>query len=67
MSWAREGLGSGEFEGPSVRMELVASVDVVDAILLALSEKYFPTWSVTAWVTDVQVVRPEKYAATPGR
>ena len=66
MSWTRQGLGSGEFEGPSVRMEVVASVEVVDSILLALSEKYFPTWSVMAWVTDVQVVRPEKYAATPG-
>ncbi len=67
MSWAREGLGSGEFEGPSVRLEVVASVEAVDAILVALSEKYFATWSIMAWVTDVQVVRPEKYAVTPGK
>ena len=66
MSWARQGPGSGEFEGPSVRLEVVASVEAVDSILMALSEKYFPTWSITAWVTDVQVVRPEKYAVTPG-
>lgn len=62
MSWVREGLGSGEFEGPAVRMEVVASVEAVDAILLALSGKYFEGWSVMAWVTDVQVVQPEKYA-----
>lgn len=62
MSWGREGLGSGEWEGPSVRLEVVAPPEVIDAILLALSERYFPTWSVMAWVSDVSVVRPEKYA-----
>ena len=61
MSWTREGLGSTEYEGPSVRLEVVASPEVTDAILLAL-ETYFPTWSVMAWVSDVTVVRAEKYA-----
>ena len=64
MSWARQGLGSGEYEGPSVRLEVVASPEVTDAILLALSERYFPTWSVMAWVSDVSVVRAEKYAVS---
>ena len=62
MSWGREGLGSGEFEGPSVRLEVVASAEVTDAILTALAERYFSTWSIMAWVSDVSVVRPEKYA-----
>lgn len=61
-SWGREGLGSGEWEGPSVRLEVVATPEVADAILLALSERYFPTWNIMAWVTDVSVVRAEKYA-----
>lgn len=65
MSWAREGLGAGEWEGPSVRLEVVAGTDVVDAILHALAERYFASWSVMAWVADVAVVRPQKYAATP--
>ena len=64
MSWTREGLGSGEFEGPSVRLEVVASVEVVDAILQALSERYFASWSIMAWVSDVSVVRAEKYAVS---
>lgn len=67
MSWGREGLGSGEWEGPSVRLEVVATSEVVDAILVAISERYFPTWSVMAWVQDAAVVRPEKYAASPPR
>ena len=62
MSWAREGLGSRDFEGPSVRIEVVASAEVTDAILTTLTEHYFPTWSVMAWVSDVFVIRPEKYA-----
>lgn len=65
MSWAGHGLGEIEYEGPSVRLELVATPEVVDAILLALTQRYFPEWSVMAWVSDVSVVRPEKYAATP--
>ena len=62
MSWSAAGLGSSEYEGPAVRLEVVASPEVTDAILLALSERYFPTWSVMAWVSDVSVVRAEKYA-----
>ena len=67
MSWAREGLGSGEWEGPSVRLEVVALPEIVDAILSTLSEKYFASWSLMAWVTDVAVVRAEKYAVSPSR
>ena len=62
VSWAREGLGSGEFEGPSIRLEVVATPEIVDAILLALSQRYFASWSMMAWVSDASVVRPEKYA-----
>lgn len=63
MSWSAAALGAGEHEGPSVRLEVVASHEVTDAILAALTERYFPTWSVTAWVSDVSVVRAERYAA----
>jgi hypothetical protein len=65
MSWAREGYGSGDWEGPSVRLEVVALPEVVDAILSALQEKYFASWSLMAWVSDAAVVRPEKYAVSP--
>jgi nitrogen regulatory protein P-II 2 len=64
VSWAREGLGSGEFEGPSIRLEVVASEEVIDTLLGVLSERYFPTWSVMAWVSDASVIRPEKYAVS---
>jgi nitrogen regulatory protein P-II 2 len=62
MSWGRAGPATGEFEGPSVRIEVVASAEVTDAVLTALAERYFPTWSIMAWVSDVSVIRPEKYA-----
>lgn len=65
MSWARGKAGASEWEGPSVRLEVVASAEIVDAILGALAERYFPTWSVMAWVSDAAVVRAEKYATAP--
>ena len=50
-----------------MRLEVVALPEIVDAILSTLSEKYFASWSLMAWVTDVAVVRAEKYAVSPSR
>ncbi|MDP1826443.1 MAG: hypothetical protein Q8L48_24455 [Archangium sp.] len=65
MSWTGQRGSTGEWEGPSVRLEVVATAEIVDAILVALAARYFPTWSVMAWVSDAAVVRAEKYASGP--
>lgn len=67
--WGNDGVRASEWEGPSVRLETVVTPEVAEALLGVLTQRYFPAWSVVAWVSDVAVVRAEKYAGprpTPG-
>jgi hypothetical protein len=50
------------FDGPVVRLETVVTPAVVDRAMRVLSEKYFPHYAVFAWVSDAQVLRPERYS-----
>ena len=47
--------------GDNMRLEVVVSPEVADAILERLAQEYFPNYALVAWVADVQVVRGEKY------
>jgi nitrogen regulatory protein PII len=47
--------------GESVRIEVVVSPDVADRILDHVATTYFPHYAVIAFVSDVEVVRGEKY------
>ncbi len=60
--WSAGGMSVSEWEGPSVRLETVVSEALAESILKVLAARYFPSWSIVAWVSDVAVVRPEKYA-----
>jgi nitrogen regulatory protein P-II 2 len=59
--WSAEGVSASEWEGPSVRLETVVSAALAETILQTLSSRYFPSWSLVAWTSDVEVVRAEKY------
>ncbi|MCC7428441.1 MAG: transcriptional regulator [Alphaproteobacteria bacterium] len=63
-AWRRalEGHGPHEWSGPTVRIEAVVSPRVADAVLARLSLAWFPHYAVFAWVCDVGVARPGKYA-----
>jgi len=63
-SWRRalEGRGPQEWSGPTVRIEAVVSQSVAEAVLARLSQAWFPHYVVFAWVSDVGVQRPDKYA-----
>ena len=52
---------SKTLRGDNVRLEVVVSPEVADAILERLAQEYFPNYALVAWVADVQVVRGEKY------
>lgn len=45
----------------NLRIETVVSPAVAAAILALLAERYFPHHATIAWVSDVEVVRGEKY------
>jgi nitrogen regulatory protein P-II 2 len=54
------GLRSG-LEAGNVRLEVVVSAEVADALVTRLAESWFRSYAVIAWVSAVSVVRGEKY------
>jgi nitrogen regulatory protein P-II 2 len=52
---------ASDFGGANLRIESVVSERVATAILEHLARDYFPRYAVIAWITDVKVVRGEKY------
>ena len=55
------GMRASEVPGDSVRIETVVSAPVADRILAHIAEQYFPHYAVITYVSDVGVVRGEKY------
>ena len=55
------GVRASDWEGGNVRIEVIVSDQVSDAVLDLLAERYFPHYAVVAWVERVEVVRGEKY------
>ena len=60
MGEGSRGLRSG-MEGGNIRLEAVVSQAAAEAIIDRLSERYFANYAVIAWLTEVQVLRGEKY------
>jgi nitrogen regulatory protein PII len=55
------GMRVGEVPGDGIRIESVVSAPVADRILELAAREYFPHYAVIAWLTDVHVVRGDKY------
>lgn len=56
------GRRAGDIPGAGVRIEVVTSPEVAARIVDLVSQEYFPRYSVVVWLTDVAVVRGEKFA-----
>jgi hypothetical protein len=54
-------IGVTEIEGGSIRIEVLATVDVANQIWELLHADYFPHYSVAAWEYPVTVSRMERY------
>jgi nitrogen regulatory protein P-II 2 len=52
---------ASEIPGDGRRIEVVVTDAVADRILAHLAEHYFPRYAVIAYLTDVEVLRGEKY------
>ncbi len=52
---------SSDIEGGNVRIETVVSDSVLEAILEKLKSNYFPHYAISCWVSEVEVVRDERY------
>jgi len=58
------GTRTGDVPGESVRIEVIVDGEAADRILAGIRDLYFENYAVIAWVTDVQVVRGDKYVAS---
>ncbi len=52
---------SSDIEGGNVRIETVVSDLVLEAILEKLKSNYFPHYAISCWVSEVEVVREDRY------
>ena len=59
------GVRASDWEGPNLKIETIVSVETGEAIVGELAGKYFENYSLVAWLTDVQVLRGEKFATKP--
>ena len=50
-----------------MRIETIVPPDVADRIVEHVAKSYFADYEVIAYLSDVQVVRGEKYTTTPKR
>jgi hypothetical protein len=55
------GMRASEWEGGNVRIEVLATDEVVDRLLSALEAQYFAHYAVVAFVHPVAVLRGEKF------
>jgi nitrogen regulatory protein P-II 2 len=55
------GVRSGTGGEGNVRIEVVATPEVADDALALLADRYFEHYAVAAWLTQVDVLRGEKY------
>jgi nitrogen regulatory protein P-II 2 len=55
------GARSAEFGEGNVKIETIVSPEVAEAILQAMSERYFPHYALIAYVEEVHVLRGDKY------
>jgi nitrogen regulatory protein P-II 2 len=55
------GVRASDFEGSNIRIETIVSAEVADRILESIAESYFEHYAVIAYISDVEVVRGDKY------
>jgi hypothetical protein len=52
---------AGDISGGNIRLESVLNDTVLEEVLKKLAADYFPHYAVSAWISDVEVVRDERY------
>jgi nitrogen regulatory protein P-II 2 len=51
-----------EILGDNIKIEVIAKRETADTLLSVLNQDYFPNYAVIAYLSEVQVVRENKYA-----
>ena len=55
------GVGATDWEGPNYRFEVITSKKIADQILNAVQEKFLEHYAVIVWLSDVDVLRGDKF------
>ena len=50
-----------EWEGENIRLETLVSESVAEKIMAHLAKEYFPNYTIIAYLSDVTVLRGEKF------
>jgi nitrogen regulatory protein P-II 2 len=52
---------ASDISGGNIRIETVVTREAADKILEVLEKDYFPHYAVTCWLSDVEIVREDRY------
>ena len=55
------GVRARDFEGPNLKFECIVSPEAAEVILDEVGDTYFENYAVIAWLTDVSVLRGNKF------
>ncbi|OYV07363.1 MAG: transcriptional regulator [Verrucomicrobiales bacterium VVV1] len=55
------GIRASEWEGRNVQIDTLVPSEVAETIMDEVGRRYFKDWSVIVYVTDVEVLRKDKY------
>lgn len=56
------GTRASDWEGPNLKIEIIASQTIAEKILSSISDKFFRDYAVIAWLSEVRVLRGDKFA-----
>lgn len=56
-----KGIHASDFEGRNIQLDTIVPMDVGQRILTKVSEKYMKNYPLIAYMSDVEVVREEKF------
>jgi nitrogen regulatory protein P-II 2 len=52
---------NADLEGGNIRLEVVTDEAILSKMIEGLRADYFPNYAISVWVTDVEVLRQERY------
>lgn len=52
---------NGDLEGGNIKLEVVASPEIASRVFEVLDHSYFAHYAVSAWISDVEVLREKRY------
>ena len=52
---------NGDLEGGNIKIEIVTDSKTVEKIVEKLQADYFPHYALSCWVSDVEILREERY------